>query len=345
MNKIFIVDLESVPSRYTYYWKSFLPRIISMNTSKEVFNISGGDESIEATKGAFLNFSLTNVYKANQVSKISKYINEGFISDGDAILFADAWNPSILNIKYMIDLLGLDVKMHGIWHAGSYDPNDFLGRLIKDKSWSYAAEDSFFHALDVNYYATDYHIELAGRKGSTKAIKTGLPMEYISTLVKDYLPVENLIKRKRKLVCFPHRIAPEKSPEFFKEVMSYLPEYDYILCQEHNLSKEEYYDTLAESSIVFSANKQETLGIGTFEGMMFGAKPVVPNNLSYKEMYRGIYKYNPCMVDNNPERVADIIKMVDKSVDTRTCVNDSKEILDNFFTGSNMYECLERSHS
>ena len=43
--------------------------------------------------------------------------------------------------------------------------------------------------------------------------------------------------------------------------------------------------------LIFSANKHENLGIGTFEAMMLGACPMVPDKLSYKEMYPEHYKY------------------------------------------------------
>ena len=40
----------------------------------------------------------------------------------------------------MAELLGVDISIGGLWHAGSYDPHDFLGRLIGDKPWVRHAE-------------------------------------------------------------------------------------------------------------------------------------------------------------------------------------------------------------
>ena len=40
----------------------------------------------------------------------------------------------------MAELLGVDITIGGLWHAGSYDPQDFLGRLIGDKPWVRHAE-------------------------------------------------------------------------------------------------------------------------------------------------------------------------------------------------------------
>ena len=56
-------------------------------------------------------------------------------------------------------------------------------------------------------------------------------------------------------------------------------------------NKKEYYELLSKAKIVFSASKQETFGIGTVEAMMLGAMPVVPNKLSYIELYDSLFRY------------------------------------------------------
>ena len=48
---------------------------------------------------------------------------------------------------------------------------------------------------------------------------------------------------------------------------------------------------LGEAKIVFSASLQETLGIGCYEGALVGAIPMVPDRLSYSEMYFDNFKY------------------------------------------------------
>ena len=98
------------------------------------------------TPGAFLNFGGTNIYKSTQIEKISRAFTNGKVKSGDHILFTDAWYPGIINIKYMAELLGINVVIHGLWHAGSYDPADFLGRLVGNKPWVRHAEKSFFES-------------------------------------------------------------------------------------------------------------------------------------------------------------------------------------------------------
>jgi hypothetical protein len=64
------------------------------------------------------------------------------------------------------------------------------------------------------------------------------------------------------------------------------------MCQEQNLTKAEYHELLSKAKIVFSANLQETLGISCYEGALAGALPLVPDRLSYSEMYTKEFMYN-----------------------------------------------------
>ena len=295
--KIHIVDLEAVETRYTGQWKLHFPNLLR-KAGFDVRVIDGpSDIPAATTPGAFLNFGGTNVYKAAQVEKISRLFCNGSVVAGDHFIFTDAWHPGIINLKYMSELLGIPVTIHALWHAGSYDPADFLGRLIGDRPWVRHAEKAFFHAIDHNYFATDFHIRMfektllgydtsRGVWESKKIVRTGWPMEY---MVDTLAPYKNL--PKRDLIVFPHRIAPEKQVEIFRDLATHLPQYEFVVCQDTYLSKHDYHTLLGQAKIVFSASLQETLGIGCYEGALVGAIPMVPGRLSYEEMYFDAFKY------------------------------------------------------
>ena len=304
---VYIVDLESIPTRYTCEWKTHLPALIKKH-GHEVVVISGPDDlPNNTTPGMFLNFSATNIYKSVQVEKFSRLFSDGKIKDGDYFLFTDAWHPGVINLKYMADLLGIKIKIGGCWHSGSYDPQDGLGRLVGAKKWVRHAEKSFFHAFDHNYFATEFHVKLffdklledgwpsenpwyeedwAERYDSGKIVRTGWPMEYMDHTLSMY---KNMTKRD--LILFPHRIAPEKQVEIFRDLAAHLPQYEFVVCQDTPLDKHEYHNLLGRAKIVFSANLQETLGISCYEGALVDAIPMVPDRLSYCEMYDEGFKY------------------------------------------------------
>jgi len=296
---IFLVDLEAVETRYTGQWKTYVPNLLR-KAGHNVQVISGPTDIPSATTpGAFLNFGGTNIYKSAQVEQISRLFCNGSIRANDHFLFTDAWHPGIINLKYMSELLGIPVITHGLWHAGSYDPQDFLGRLVGAKPWVRHAEKGFFHSFDYNYFATEFHINMFTENlfhdtltppnyytNQSKIVRSGWPMEYMDDTLTLYKNMP-----KRDLILFPHRIAPEKQVEIFRDLKEHLPQYEFVVCQDQQLTKNEYHNLLGESKLVFSANLQETLGISCYEGALVDAIPMVPDRLSYSEMYYEGFKY------------------------------------------------------
>ena len=300
---VFLVDLESVETRYTGQWKTHVPALLQKG-GHNVQIISGPtDIPTATTPGAFLNFGGTNIYKSSQVEQMGRLFCSGSVHPGDHFIFTDAWHPGIINLKYMSELLGIPVTTHGLWHAGSYDPQDFLGRLVGNKPWVRHAEKSFFHAFDHNYFATDFHIAMFASnllevkednnsdvithlESTGKIVRTGWPMEYMDNTLSMYKGMP-----KRDLILFPHRIAPEKQVEIFRDLKEHLPQYEFVVCQDQQLTKNEYHNLLGEAKLVFSANLQETLGISWYEGALVNAIPMVPDRLSYSEMAFDTFKY------------------------------------------------------
>jgi hypothetical protein len=354
MATVFLIDLESVETRYTGQWKSHVPNLLK-KAGHNVNVISGPTDIPNATTpGAFLNFGGTNIYKSVQVEKIARLFTEGKIHAGDHFIFTDAWHPGIINLKYMSELLNIPVVTHGLWHAGSYDPQDFLGRLVGNKPWVRHAEKSFFHAFDHNYFATEFHIKLFTHNllGYTpevhgepdKIVRTGWPMEYMDDTLTIYKNMP-----KRDLILFPHRIAPEKQVEIFRDLATHLPQYEFVVCQDQQLTKNEYHNLLGEAKMVFSANLQETLGISWYEGAIVDAVPLVPDRLSYSEMAFDAFKYpsewtgsfesytahrqKVCM------RIMSIMTNYDKMVPTLR--KQTQDLTDNFFSANKLLENIK----
>jgi hypothetical protein len=287
------------------------------------------------------------------------------VEPGDHFVFTDAWHPGIINLKYMSELLNIPVTTHGLWHAGSYDPQDFLGRLVGNKPWVRNAELSFYNAFDHNYFATEFHVELFMREllndglitenpwwnedweeryDSGKIVRTGWPMEYMDDTLTVYKNMP-----KRDLILFPHRIAPEKQVEIFRDLAIHLPQYEFIVCQDQQLTKNEYHNLLGEAKIVFSANLQETLGISCYEGAIVDAIPMVPDRLSYTEMYYDSFKYPSEWTESfeayqvhRPEICGKIIQYMDNYHKfIPTVRKQSKDLHDTFFSASELLKHIE----
>ena len=331
-----------------------------------VVQVDGVQKNSQLTPGAFLNFSDTNYWKSAQMCAFLEQHNQGKTSPNDHFIFTDAWNPTVIQLKYMSDLLGFNWTLHGLWHAGSYDPQDFLGRLVGDKPWVRHAEKSFFHAFDHNYFATDFHIKmfytnllndyptenpwysehleeiLNGEE--PKIVRTGWPMEYMNDTLLAYKGMP-----KRDLILFPHRIAPEKQVEIFRDLKEHLPQYEFVVCQDQHLTKNEYHNLLGEAKIVFSANLQETLGISCYEGAVVDAIPMVPDRLSYSEMYCDTFKYPSKWTESfdsytvyRPDLCKEIIQHMDHySTRIPSIHKQAKDLHDNFFSATGLLDNIK----
>jgi len=343
---IYIVDIEAVDTRYTKQWKEHLPRQMQRATNEDVQVISGGEVPQATTPGAFLNFGGTNVYKSNQLEQIATLFCEGKINEGDYFLYTDAWNPTVIQLKYMASLLNVDIIIGGMWHAGSYDPQDFLGRLIGNADWVRNAEQSMYDCYDDNYFATQFHIDLFSKAfniDKSKTHRVGWPMEYLHTSLEQYKGMN-----KRDVILFPHRIAPEKQVEIFRDLKERLPQYEFVVCQEYELTKNEYHNLLGEAKLVFSANLQETLGISWYEGALVGAIPMVPDRLSYSEMGLPEFKYPSIWTEdydaylhNRDKVVSQIVNYMENYEDMLPSLNKQVNKLNkHFFSGKKLYRVI-----
>ena len=345
---IYIVDIEAVDTRYTKQWKEYLPRQLQRATNVEVEVISGGETPQATTPGAFLNFGGTNVYKSKQLETIGEMFCNGQVKDGDYFLYTDAWNPTVIQLKYMAELLRVDINIGGLWHAGSYDPQDFLGRIIGDKPWVRHAEMSMYECYDDNFFATDFHIDLFTDTmmdnydiDIDKAVKVGWPMEYLKDTFTQYKGME-----KRDLILFPHRVAPEKQVDIFRDLAQRLPQYEFVVCQDQQLTKNEYHNLLGEAKIVFSANLQETLGISWYEGALVDAIPMMPDRLSYSEMATLEFLYPSrwtedydAYLHNRDKVVARIIEYMENYNDFLPALQkQTLKLKKHFFSGNELYK-------
>jgi glycosyltransferase involved in cell wall biosynthesis len=347
---IFIVDIEAVDTRYTKQWKEYLPKQLRRATNEDVIVVSGGETPQATTPGAFLNFGGTNVYKSNQLEQIGEMFCAGQVKDGDYFLYTDAWNPTVIQLRYMAELLGVDISIGGLWHAGSYDPHDFLGRLIGDKPWVRHAEMAMMECYDDNFFASDFHIDMFTDVFDEdyaldwdKIHRVGWPMEYLKNSLDSYRGMQ-----KRDLILFPHRVAPEKQVDIFRDLAERLPQYEFVVCQDQQLSKNEYHNLLGEAKLVFSANLQETLGISWYEGALVDAIPMVPDRLSYSEMALPEFKYPSewtenydAYLHNKDKLIAQIVNYMENFTDLQVSLEKQRIKLNkDFFSGTELYKAI-----
>ena len=294
MKTLYIVPIEPIDQRYTKQWYENIPKLIGDRIAAkgtepwEVVTIDGKQPKMGTTTGAFLDFGVTNIYKASQVERIASLFSHGNVKPGDKFLVTDAWNFAITAIRYMSDLMDIPVEIHGIWHAGAYDPTDILGYKMV-KPWPHHQERAWFYACDWNYFATDFHKDMflrnleITRDFHFKAIRSGQPHEPI---IKQLSAYQN--QEKHDVVMWPHRYNADKQPEIAEDLST---DFNILITQKLKLNKEEYYETMGGAAAIFSCALHENLGISVMEATLAGAIPIIPERASYSEMYLDCFKY------------------------------------------------------
>lgn len=283
---LIMIPIEPIPMRYSVDWLNWFTDYFH-NQNIDFLTIQGKELTKGIEQGRFLDCIGTNYYKSSQLMNILEKIQEGEIKKGDTLFFLDIWFPGIEQIKYTSDLLNLNLNFGGCLHAGAYDPNDMLYQKGLG-SWAIHFEHSLFALVDKIFVATHFHKDLVLKSRSLDPDKikiTGFP----------FIPRKTMIRGKKNQIVFPHRLDDEKNPHMFESLKSVLkkdlPDWELVYTA-HLKDKDQYYSTLEESKIAISFSDQETWGIAMMECVIAGCIPLVPNKLSYKEMYLPVFKYD-----------------------------------------------------
>ena len=284
---IILLPLEPLEERYTEAWSRWFPKQFSTDrTEYETVNGVKLTDSIEV--GSVLDAYGTTYWKSTQMSNLIKLMKRGFVTSKDVLLFADLWSPGIEALQYIACLGGQRPKITGILHAGTWDDHDFTVRQGM-RPWGHYLEAAWFSIYNLVFVATQYHKDLilkAHHVDPDKIVVTGLPFypDEITASRKD-------IKKDSNLVVFPHRLDPEKHPEQFDALANEFPDVRFVKTADHFLCKASYYDELANASIAISFADQETFGYAMLEATALGCYPLVPDTLSYREMYPAQFRY------------------------------------------------------
>jgi len=359
MKNIYLVDIEYIPTRYSSQWKNWIPQDIRAAGLNCVVVDGPENKKYETTPGGFFNFFETNQYKMVQGQKLANLFMDKKVKDNDIFLFTDGWHPAVISLRQMINLSGIKAQIFGMFHAGSYDLADILGQTCRQNFLN--IELGYLECLDKAFFATDFSRKLMlnnmetfdtnKRKLLNKMYVTGFPYKF------DHL----YETEKENIILFPHRISPEKHIELFRTkskvnndykcLEELLPEYKFVVTLEETKNKKEFHDLLAKAKFSAVFSDQETWGISVFESLASGCIPIVPNKLSYVEMYTDDIKYDPYDSElffedkfNWPLKVATKIKEFEKKSDStkqKIIIKNLNNVKENFCTLDNIVTHLK----
>ena len=288
--RVWLLPIEPFDDRYTEQWFRWFPEDLAAD-GWEVNMIFPADVVVDGVGGGeFLDPVRTWEWKGAQVAELARAWPA--IQDGDWILSLDGWGPATTAALYMRDATEKKVKVAAFMHAGCWDEHDFLSRQGMNR-WASDIETGWINGLDLvlcgSEFAKNLMIDYGSPVEHRKIVATGNPIKR-AELVSRAVPVP-WVERER-LVCFPHRLAPEKDPEMFDRIVAtYRNLYGddgarFVRSVDVCKSKDQYYRLLSESRVVVSTAWQETFGIAMQEGIALGAYAVCPDALSYPDVVR-----------------------------------------------------------
>ena len=290
MSKLIYLPLEHIPSRYTVHMDRDITEYLE-DSGKEFIKIYPDIPAPKAMKtGSFLDAEFTIRFKAAQIEELARLYREDVITSGDIIWSSDLWHPGLPeSVAYMNYFAKKDVKLRGFIHAGSFTDTDFVRDLER---WAKNFEDNLFDICDRIYCGSEFIKNDIVKKrivSPDKFVVTGLPLDEKELDIHHSNVVE-----KEDIVIFSGRNVDEKQPWLFEELAERLKYSgaEFINTQQHNFSKDEYYDLLSRAKVVVSYALQENFGFGVNEAVYLGCVPVLPNRLVYPEFYTEEYLYN-----------------------------------------------------
>lgn len=303
--KIFLVPIEPFEERYSIDWFNwFKEHLAKFEIPYEVISPKNPlTEKIET--GEFLDVYGTNHYKAQQLQILCEKLYTNDIQNNDLILFLDYWFPGVEMLQYIRSAIGTKFKIAGLLHAGTWDPNDYLARKGMGK-WAKPIEASWLNIADLLFVATNFHKNMICNYFALDLLNpdkikvTGFPIYLPETIKKEKKDTQsNLLDYDLSpTIVFPHRLAPEKRPELFdllikksKEQLLLLKDCNFLRTKDIYTTKELYYKTLLDSDIAVSFALQETWGIAMQEAALANCIPLVPDRLSYSELFPQIFKF------------------------------------------------------
>ena len=294
------LPLEKLDERYTLQMYNWV--IKALKDRGIEYKVIEGRPLAHTTKGdQFLHWASRVHYCSVQIAQIAKEFDAGAIQHGDTFFIADIWHLGIEAVAYMADAMGIRVKLHGVQHAGPFDPTDKTRVMLRWGKYQEAAWYEMFESVFVgSQYLKDtirHGMETEGLDPTDNLIVTGQVWD-----AADAIKTVEPSKRNEKIVVWPHRLSDDKNVDDFYKLVSRLsqrfPNVRWIITSgrlnqtyktRHDavefmtLTKPEYYQLLSDAVLMVSTAFHENFGYTIREATVLKTPILCPRRACYPE--------------------------------------------------------------
>jgi len=315
--KIFYMGLESYQARYTYQLTDWTKRAYDKRGVKyEIIPGDTIDDSEAIVTGQVLDAHGRSYFGMSQMMNLVKKLKAGEITEKDAIFFEDMFQPGMESLPYILQQTPEKYRptIYLRCLAQAIDPDDFVHVWGMSK-WMSLYEQMCNEIPNVVILASNEEMVAHMRIANWKA-----PIYNISGLsfgkeeVQGRVEQKQFMERKNRVV-FGARWDQEKQPQFFLDMIQKFkekhPETEFAICQggplrsnnefyvqeakhlakeglltiHENLKKNEYYEILADSRVLFNCALQDWTSNTVSEADALGCNVLFPAYRSFPEVF------------------------------------------------------------
>ena len=321
MRKLFYMGLESYEARYTLQLTEWNRRVFD-SRGLDVVYVPGStiDNSQSISVGQVLDAHGRSYFAMSQMMNLVQMMRNGDVTDQDVIYFEDMFQPGIESLPYIIDQVPMRQRPT-IWVrclAQAIDPDDFV-HVWNMAGWMSTYERMVNQIPKVNILATNEemvaHMRIAGWTAPIYNI-SGLAFGK-SEVLERIGGTENIrpFSDRKIRVGFAARFDQEKQPGFFMDlaerVHAVRPDVEFAVfsggplrsnnqsyvdrardmfesgCLEiyENLSKNDYYNLLNDTRVLFNCALQDWVSNTVSEADTLGCNVLYPAYRSFPETF------------------------------------------------------------
>jgi glycosyltransferase involved in cell wall biosynthesis len=317
MSKLYYMGLEPYEGRYTLQLQQWSEAAFKRRgIDYEIIHGDILDDSKSIVTGQVLDAHGRSYYSLTQMANLVKKMKSGQITWEDTIFFEDMFTPGIEAIPYIVDQLPWEYQpeIYVRCLAQTIDPDDFL-HVWDMQEWMGHYEkmcDTWVTGILASNEEMVAHMKIAGWKAPIFNI-SGLAFDKdeVQSRVQEIKPFIN----RKKRVVFAARFDQEKQPGFFMDLIEDYGKYNrdvefavlsggplrsndekYLSRAKElektanfkiyeNLKKNEYYELLADSRVLFNCALQDWVSNTASEADALGTNCLYPAYRSFPETF------------------------------------------------------------
>ena len=351
MKTLYYMGLESYVARYTYQLQDWNERVFKRRGINYVIvpgDTLSNDQQI--VTGQVLDAHGRSYFGMSQMMNLVKLMKQGKVTSEDVIFFEDMFQPGIESIPYILNQVSKEYrpKVFVRCLAQTIDPDDFV-HVWGMQKWMSLYEkmtDSFVDGVLASSEEMVMHIKVAGWQAPIYNI-SGLAFGKKEVQSRVDYQINNFNDRTKR-VAFSARWDQEKQPDFYMDLIEEWHKRnsnsdvefavfsgstlrsnnnDYMARTKHlvqvkqlkvyeNLSKNDYYNLLNDTRVLFNCALQDWVSNTVSEADALGCNVLFPAYRSFPETFANDHQrlYIPWSIDDAINKLERLLEFPHTSI-------------------------------